>query len=78
MNSAQAQQEAVRRWGPLGAVVQFFQGVAHPFCVGTALNHGASFSFHPFGRGESWEAAFADAATKQPEFFHHTKVRAMR
>jgi hypothetical protein len=78
MNSTQAQQEAVRRWGPLGAVVQFFQGAAQPYCVGTALNHRGSFSFHPFGRGESWEAAFADADEKLPANFHATESRATR
>jgi hypothetical protein len=78
MNSTQAQQEAVRRWGPLGAVVQFFQGAAQPFCVGTALNHGASFSFCPFGRGQSWEAAFADADEKLPTHFHAIRAEVTR
>lgn len=78
MNSTEAQQEAVRRFGLLGAVIQHFQGAAKPFWVGTAMSNETTFSFHCFGRGESWETAFADAATKQPAHFHAMPARRAR
>jgi hypothetical protein len=78
MNSTQAQQEAVRRWGPLGSVVCHFTGLGKPFWVGTALCHGADFTFHCFGRGDSWEAAFTDAETKQLSPFHEHTAEAAR
>lgn len=78
MTSSEAQQEAVRRFGVMGAVVQHFHGAAQPFWVGTAMTHGANFTFLCVGKGESWESAFADAAVKQPALFNAPRRRARR
>lgn len=70
MNSSEAQKEAVRRFGPMGSIVQHYNGAANPCWVGTALSHGATFTFLCMGKGDSWESAFADAAVRRPEPFH--------
>ena len=62
MTDEEAAQEALIRWGEMGAVLRrsldlVAQGLK-PFAVGKS----DGVLFEPLGQGQSWEEAFRDAA----------------
>jgi len=62
MSDEEAAQEALIRWGEMGAVLRrsldlVAQGLK-PFAVGKS----DGVLFEPLGQGQSWEEAFRDAA----------------
>lgn len=63
MNAYEAQQEAVRRWGPWGlARDRSSWGMTPPFVVGV---RNACGNLLVAGEGTSWEEAFAEADTRK-------------
>lgn len=61
MTIDEAQQEAERRWGPNGQVVESWHMHKGRFTVGIRMGGESAFFPAIAGQGDSWEAAFAEA-----------------
>lgn len=76
MTIEEAQAEAVRRWGPNAQAVESWQqGISH-FTVGVRMTGESKFLPAIAGKGDSWEAAFADADRRHPEPVNRPLCRA--
>lgn len=65
MTHEQARKEARKRWGPEADAYHFPHAPIYPFRVGIVGSNKLSDGL-PWGRGGSWESAFADAETFSP------------
>ena len=68
MNKSQALAEARRRWGATAHIVDTnvtIRGLLPlRFCVGFVMSEHPQ-EFHVSGRGDTWDAAFADADSRE-------------